>query len=60
MVTINPKCLTLGELYGQFDPNTLEWVDGILSTTVRQFVKHNTKPVSSNPASGDKEEQVTG
>uniref|UniRef100_H2YVP9 AAA+ ATPase domain-containing protein n=1 Tax=Ciona savignyi TaxID=51511 RepID=H2YVP9_CIOSA len=36
--SINPKCVSLGELYGYTDPNTLEWVDGMLaylfSTTI--------------------------
>ncbi|XP_057306686.1 dynein axonemal heavy chain 6-like [Hydractinia symbiolongicarpus] len=42
MVTINPKSVTIEELYGQFDSNTTEWTDGLLSSTVRQFVAHNT------------------
>ena len=41
MVTINPKSLTLGELYGEFEANTAEWTDGILSSTVRNFIKNN-------------------
>uniref|UniRef100_F7F2H3 AAA+ ATPase domain-containing protein n=1 Tax=Ornithorhynchus anatinus TaxID=9258 RepID=F7F2H3_ORNAN len=40
---LNPKCITLGELYGQMDPNTMEWSDGLLSSTVRKFVKHSTR-----------------
>jgi len=42
MVTINPKSLTLGELYGQFDANTAEWTDGILSYAVRNYALQNT------------------
>ena len=41
MVTINPKSLTLGELYGEFDSNTTEWTDGLLSSHVRKFVQEN-------------------
>ncbi|KAK3095642.1 hypothetical protein FSP39_017066 [Pinctada imbricata] len=33
---LNPKALSLGELYGEFDINTNEWTDGILSSVMRQ------------------------
>ena len=41
MVTINPKSLELGELYGQFDANTAEWTDGVLSYVVRSYAANN-------------------
>eukprot|EP00074_Homo_sapiens_P031231 NP_001364.1 dynein heavy chain 14, axonemal isoform 1 [Homo sapiens] len=39
---LNPKCVTLSELYGQLDPNTMEWTDGLLSATIRSYVYFNT------------------
>jgi dynein heavy chain len=33
--TINPKAVSLGELYGEFDLSTGEWSDGILSSVMR-------------------------
>ena len=33
---INPKSLSLGELYGEFDLATNEWSDGVLSSVMRQ------------------------
>lgn len=38
---INPKCLTIGELYGFQDSRTLEWVEGVLSKTIRNFFLQN-------------------
>ncbi|KAF8821953.1 dynein heavy chain family protein, partial [Cardiosporidium cionae] len=40
---LNPKCVSLGELYGQFDEATDEWCDGLLSCTVRNYTKSDSK-----------------
>ncbi|XP_074661680.1 dynein axonemal heavy chain 6-like [Tubulanus polymorphus] len=39
---LNPKSITMGELYGEVNKLTLEWHDGLMALTVRTCVQNTT------------------
>lgn len=36
---INPKSISMNELYGAYDLQTMEWTDGVLSSVFRGFAR---------------------
>ena len=42
---MNPKSISLGEMYGEVDPYTQEWVDGLASSIIRDV---NTPKIEEN------------
>ncbi len=38
---LNPKSITMGELYGEENADTKEWTDGLASKIIRKFAKED-------------------
>ena len=50
---VNPKCVKLGELYGETDPHTFEWSDGLIATATRRFARDSASPLPASVGGDD-------
>lgn len=46
---MNPKSISMGEMYGEVDPFTQEWVDGLASSIIREVNTPNIEDPAWNP-----------
>jgi len=45
-VVINPKTISIAELYGEENIDTRDWTDGLASKTLRKFAKKAALPAN--------------
>uniref|UniRef100_A0A8B9GID6 Dynein heavy chain hydrolytic ATP-binding dynein motor region domain-containing protein n=1 Tax=Amazona collaria TaxID=241587 RepID=A0A8B9GID6_9PSIT len=47
LYTLNPKAMSVIELYGNLDPTTRDWTDGVLSNIFREINRDQSVPLGS-------------
>lgn len=50
--TLNPKSISMGELYGFFHPITREWTDGLASSILRACIAEKSEQLMGNHVKG--------